>query len=223
MRLRKGKAEEPGTTVEVSLWRHADPLTHALPGVALGTVRAGADAVGEARECYERGARLAVLDQPVDLRRPQARSVTALTLVRELTAQGIVVSWSLAADAALDVLGALGHLYPPVAILGHPGHEALLDTWRRRFYIGKCVYRQGPGFLQVRDRRSGILQRFTIDESRYMDTVERLVPAPGDDPADLPLDVVRALEGETLVVRFGQYLWWAPYRVRRWPQPSMTV
>lgn len=207
--------------LSVKLWRHHDAHACSLPGMFLGDGQVDSDVMGRSRELADGGARMVSLDQPVDLRRPSATAIRALTLLRELTSLGVVVKWSLVAGASLDIPATLGHLYPPSAITGRPDGDEPLADWRTGFYLGKCVYRHGPGFMQVRDRRSGILERFTIDEPHYLHAIDMLVK--GAAESELPKDVVTALTAERLAVGFGSHLWWAPYRIRRWPQPSMVV
>jgi uncharacterized protein DUF5825 len=45
------------------------------------------------------------------------------------------------------------------------------EEWRSAYHPGKCFYRRGPGFLEVRDRRSGELSRFVIDDPTYVAAV----------------------------------------------------
>ncbi|MFL6112939.1 MAG: DUF5825 family protein, partial [Catenulispora sp.] len=80
---------------------------------------------------------------------------------------------------------------------------------------------RGPGFVEVRDRRSGSLSRFVIDDPAYLGVVDRLID--GADVADLPADVLAVFVEEGLAGLAGESAWWLPYRVRRWPWPSMIV
>ncbi|WP_373283796.1 DUF5825 family protein [Nocardia tenerifensis] len=55
----------------------------------------------------------------------------------------------------------LSHLHLPDRS-EQPADSAELDAWWEAFYIGRCCWRQGPGFIQVRDRRRGPLAKYTI-------------------------------------------------------------
>lgn len=219
------RPENTSPVVDVAMWRHYDPEARTIPGMSLGRMWAGADAVSEARDLYERGARMVELAEPVDLRTDH--STAALTLIRELTGRGIVVAWSLASDPEHRLPGTLSHLYPPSAIQDHPGGENVVHAWRAEFFIGKCVYRHGPGFIQVRDHRAGHLECFTIDDPRYLSTIDGLLHrgrAPDTPSAEeLSGEILESLAAEALVLRFGSQWWWAPYRAYRWPQPSHQV
>jgi hypothetical protein len=83
------------------------------------------------------------------------------------------------------------------------------------------VYRYGPGFVEVRDRRSGTLQMYTIDESPHLDAIAAM--AEGVVAADVPAGVRRDLADADLVAEHAGHLWWLPMRLYRWPFPSLGV
>ncbi|MGW7544331.1 DUF5825 family protein [Streptomyces sp. NPDC054770] len=174
------------------------------------------------RDLYRRGIRCAALDEPVSLRSPTARDLRALDFVRNATGRGLLVRWHLRAGRRADpALTAhhLTHLQPPVSLDGGRSAERLAE-WRTRFYVGRCVWRRGPGFVQIRDRRDGVLQRFDLIQPEYVQAVTLLEDARADgvDPG-----VLAALRAEHLVLDFGGRDWWAPYRIDRWPVPSMVL
>jgi uncharacterized protein DUF5825 len=39
----------------------------------------------------------------------------------------------------------------------------------------------------------------------------------------VPPDIVEAFEAEQLIARVGHLLLWLPYRIKRWPLPSLIV
>lgn len=122
------------------------------------------------------------------------------------------------ADPALTASD-LTHLQPPASLDGARSAERLTE-WRNRFYIGRCVWRRGPGFVQIRDRRDGVLQRFNLLQPAYLQAVALLEQqqVSGVDP-----DVLVALRAEHLVLDFGGLDWWAPCLIDRWPVPSMVL
>jgi hypothetical protein len=213
----------PVTPIPVTLWRHRDPASGEASALRLGDVSVGGDAVAGARAIAERGARRVVVTDPVDLLTAGDGEVAvrALTLVRELTSYAVHVDWRLVPPAGLGSLAVLGHLYPPTAVFGAGDSAALLADWRSGFHLDRCMYRVGPGFIQVRDRRWRFLHRITIDAPDYLAAVETV--APGAPVTAVPAGIAADLAAENLVLRVGEAFCWLPYRVHRWPMPAMGV
>jgi hypothetical protein len=196
------------------VWRDHDDEVRQLDGMKL------ADSVSTGGDLAVSGARRVALAAVVDVADAEA-AVPALTTVRELTSLGIAVDWRINLEAATFGWKVLSHLYPPTELTGVDQTTEILDLWRAKYYFCKCVYRAGPDFLQIRDRRGENLARFTVDDPRYLVVIDQLL---GGARADcVPEDVAQALLAEELVVRIGALLWFAPYRVRRWPVPSPVV
>jgi hypothetical protein len=192
--------------------------------MSLGTRRVDSAAPGDlATALYRDGARRVAIDCPVDSTGgTDARTaVSQLLLLNELTSWGIVVDWSIVVDGTSDAWRLISHLYPPSEVLGHSDGALVRAEWREGFYVCKCVWRQGPGFVEVRDRRAGSLSRFVIDDPDYQAVIARLVPGCGVD--EVPAAVLDDLVGEALAGRVGERAWWIPYRLRRWPSPALTV
>ncbi|MFJ9909457.1 DUF5825 family protein [Streptomyces sp. NPDC101152] len=182
---------------------------------------------GTAADLYRTGVRRVALDRPADLSGATgARAiVSTMLLLGELTSWGIVVDWDVALGADPEIWRSFNHLHPPRQILDTTDTKTAEDIrqeWRSTFYVGKCVYRKGPGFIQVRDRRAGgSLARYTLDDPAYLEAVDQLSQG---CPADaVTSDVLDHLVGESLAGRAGRLAWWLPYRVRRWPWPSFAV
>ncbi|MGW5650079.1 DUF5825 family protein [Streptomyces humi] len=179
--------------------------------------------VGEqVHDLYRSGVRCTALDEPVSLRSPDPRDLRALDFVRVATARGLLVRWHLRAGRrALAALTAydLSHLQPPVSLDG-PRSAERLAQWNTRFYLGRCVWRRGPGFVQIRDRRGGVLQRFDLVQPVYAQAVALLERQRTDE---VDPEVLSALRAERLVLTFGDAHWWAPYLMDRWPVPSMVL
>jgi hypothetical protein len=145
-----------------------------------------------------------------------------MLLLAELTSWGIAVDWEVRLGSDPEIWRSFNHLYPPRAVLDVADDSEIREQWATTFYLCKCIYRQGPGFVQVRDRRTGgSLYRFTLHDPAYLDAVEKL--AAGCPVEDVPAPVLDALVNESLAGRAGQLAWWLPYRVRRWPWPSFAV
>ncbi|OON82837.1 DUF5825 family protein [Streptomyces tsukubensis] len=216
--------EEP---LRVRAWRDYDPEVCALPGMDLGDRTLTGQVAGESGRLWEMGARRVVLPEVVELGGVQdfaaaARAVRALSLVRDLTARAVLVEWKLAYSAlAPEDWRVLSHLQPPEELTGFEGAPEALADWRNGHYLGKCLWRQGPGFIQIRDRRWGDLRRFTADEPHYQVAIEAL--AYGAPAAGLPPAVLTEFGEEHLIIAVGELAWWLPYRVDRWTQEAMAI
>jgi hypothetical protein len=170
------------------------------------------------RHTYRTGVRAIRLRRPVELADATPADVAGLDIVRRATAQGFQISWVLRSLPRSFETELLSHLHPP-SRFEQPHHPDELAQWREGFYLGRCCWRQGPGFIQVRDRRDGSLARYTITEPELAQALYAL------DGGDHAVDPAAAgpLVGEQLVLRFGELSWLAPYRLVRWPSPAMSI
>ena len=212
------------TSQTLTLWRHPDPGTAAMPGVRMGTRTPGHPASLFADDLYRQGVRRVALGHVVDAVGDPSRAAAVirdLALVRDLTARGIVVEWRVRLDAAGSGWRLLSHLFPPAEVLGAEDAADIGLKWSDSFYLCKCIHRRGPGFVQIRDRRTGELHRLTLDEPEYLEALARLLD--GVAETALPATVLEDFSGENLVWRAGGYAVWLPYHVQRWPWPSMLV
>lgn len=204
----------------LTAWRHHDERLLAEPGVAMldpvGDPSDIDDADGFAADLYARGARRVQLPGIVDLAAGPAGTTKNVALVRALTGQGIVVDWRVLVDPARWRV--YGHLYPPTEVVGH---QDVADAWREEFYLCKFLYRHGPGFIQIRDLRTGELSSLTLDEPAYIEALHQLLP--GAPEAAIPPDVLADFDAESLIWRSGGEAVWLPYRVQRWPWPSFSA
>ncbi|MEU0302701.1 DUF5825 family protein [Streptomyces sp. NPDC006175] len=212
-----------GAEVRFSMWRHGDAAVRILPGMHLGDAVLGADIADEARRIYRSGVRFVSIEPTVDLggRVGTEHVIPMLSFIRDLTSYGVEVDWR----AQLTTPDGpewwvYSHLFPPSAVEGPRGSEALA-IWRARYHIGRCFYRRGPGFLQIRDRRHAGLRRLTVSDEAYVSAVEALAAGAGSD--SVPATAMQVFEKHHLVVRIGDGVWWAPYRLRRWASPSWEV
>ncbi|MFI9586803.1 DUF5825 family protein [Streptomyces sp. NPDC052236] len=211
----------------VRAWRDYDPDVCTLPGMYLGELAQAGPIEEETDRLWKLGARRVHLPGTIDLTDTAdpgtaARTVRSLSLVRDLTARAVLVEWNLRLDtAAGDAWQLLNHLQPPQRIDGPADGSDALRAWRRGHYLCKCLWRKGPGFVQIRDRRWGELRRFTADEPEYEEVIERL--AYGAPAESVPAEVLADFRGEQLVLDVGELAWWLPYRVSRWLQESMVI
>lgn len=197
--------------MNIELYRH---YIGAVGREKLGTRAVTANPAAQARELFAERVRRVVFAEPVRL--GDADSRVALDLLRELAAWGVHCEWRAAGRP--PAWQAFSHLPPPT---GAEDAEVDLDTWRSSFFPGKCTFREGPGFIQVRDRRSGSLECYTVDEPEFVAAIRDL--AAGADPHVCDQTATRAFVEHGLLVRAGGLRWWAPARLRRWPVPAMVV
>jgi hypothetical protein len=209
----------------VRLWHDYDEDSIALmPGLFIGSARLDRDRSATAAELFDRGVRKVSLDDTVDEDAPDTTAtVHALTLVRDLTSLGVVVDWRLRISARSGAWQMLNHLHPPTRLtVGDVEDDvAARAAWEEAHFLGRCLFRVGPGFLQIRDRRWGGLRRVTIAEPEYREAVMALLDgAPAETIAP---HVMSGLSKARLVRQAGGRAWWLPYRVRRWPHSSVIV
>jgi hypothetical protein len=212
----------PDDSGAVRTWRHNAPAWRHTARTALGTVPVSGPPIEVARTLDAAGAKLVEIDEVIaaDAVSGGAHHLWLLSVVRELTARAIDVSWVLGADVLTEAgWRAFSHLVPPREILG--ADPLVLASWRQRHYIGRCMYRKGPGFLQIRDRRWDELRSLVLDEPAYLAAVAGLADLGGDQA--VPRRVRDAFIEERLLVPVGERYWWAPYRLRRWPLPCSEV
>ncbi|TDC65578.1 DUF5825 family protein [Streptomyces hainanensis] len=211
------------TPLTVRAWRDYDAGSLDAPGMYLGEHELTGRSDEAVDLLWELGARRVELAGRVDLAAPAdvAGTVRLLCLVRDLTAQAIYTQWRLRLPDGTEDWRPLGHLQPPAVLEGVPDGEAALAGWRAGHYLGKCQWRRGPGFFQLRDRRWGDLRRFTLTDGGYRAAVETLVPGARADA--VPAPVLAAFEDERLVWRLGDRVCWLPYATRRWAQSAMLI
>jgi Family of unknown function (DUF5825) len=204
--------------VRMTLWKDRNPAAMRLPGMYAGSVDRLDDPSGAVSRLAAGGVQFARLRDTVDLADADgAAAVAALVVVRELTSHGIAVDWTIRMPAQAG-WQLLSHLYPPAAVLCGSGSESVTTQWRDSFHAAKCGYRRGPGFLEIRDRRTGSFRRTVIRSAQHGQAILPLlrgVPAAAVDETVIG----RYLDAD-LVHRAGRFLWWTPYLIRRWPLSS---
>lgn len=212
-----------GHDLTLALWRDPDDDLLQEPGIAMPPLPAAGDPGEVAARLYHEGVRRVALSRPVDLTggMDSRTLVWTMLLLRELTSWGLVIDWQLRPGELAPIWQRLTHLCPPTEILDQPDSAAALADWRESFYICKCIYRRGPGFVEVRDRRDGLLARFVIDAPEYLAAIGKLID--GTDIDEVPSGVLADFMAEGLAGTAGDLAWWLPYRVRRWPWPALIV
>ncbi len=191
-----------------------------LPDAAFDTETLTAPLSATAAKLYRSGRRYMRIGDPVRLcEDASSQSTDALVLLRELTALGAAVSWTASCDDGCVNTRRFSHLFPPSAV--HGADPVVAREWRERYLPCMCVFRRGPGFVEVRDRRRGTLDIITLDEPDVLAAIEPLLE--GVAVAELPAGMLDPLREADLVAEQGGLAWWLPARVHRWPNPSMIV
>jgi Family of unknown function (DUF5825) len=201
----------------ISAWRDYDEAVTALrDSMSMGTWALTPGARISADELFAAGARRVTFHEVIDTGSADAAgTVRALTLIRDLTACGVVVGWELCLGASQD-WRELSHLYPPasIAVGGGSAGAGLRAEWASEYLLTKCVARRGPGLLEIRDRRFGDLRKITVAGPDYLAAIAVLEHgAPADD---VPSGILREFRAQRLAGPVGGMAWWLPYRVRRY-------
>jgi hypothetical protein len=210
----------------ISAWRDYDETVAALrDGMSLGSWALTPGTRVSADDLFAAGARRVTFHKVIDADGADGAdadgadadagdAVRALTLIRDLTACGVVVGWELRLGAGQG-WRELSHLYPPASVIADcPGRADPREEWVRGYLMTKCVVRRGPGLLEIRDRRFGGLRKITIVRPDYLGTIAALdYGAPTDQ---VPAGILRELRAQRLVGLAGGMAWWLPYRVRRY-------
>lgn len=135
-----------------------------------------------------------------------------LLWLRMSLARSVPVEWSLddAGDLTEDDIALVEHLPPPAS-----GDDPLCETWRARHRYGVLYYRQGPGFVRVRDRRTQLPHAvYTLRGERVLDMVADTVrPASAD----------QRLGAAGLVITRAGFELFLPPRLRFPPIPAFAV
>jgi hypothetical protein len=202
--------------VAMTLWKDRDPAAMRLPDMYAGTVDWLDDPLSAVSSLAARSVQFARLRDTVDLADGDgAAAVAALVVIRELTSHGIAVDWTIRMAAGAAGWHLLSHLYPPAAVRCGRDSDSVTTDWRDSFHAAKCGYRRGPGFLEIRDRRTGTFRRTVIRSARSDQGIAPLLR--GMPAAALDETVTRRYLDAGLVHQAGQYVWWTPYLIRRWP------
>ena len=143
-----------------------------------------------------------------------------LRLLRDCASWGISVDWRAAHESGYP-LQELVHLPPPNE------DSATRSAWDGEYRFGKMFWRNGPGFVLVKDTRdSDRSARFTLDDPESL-SVFFACQRPTDilAAATTPKEreVLLAMIEERVVFRVAESVLVLAVRARRWPIPYMSV
>lgn len=211
--------------INTRLFRDHDPAVAALAGMEIGPAIADGEPSAVAAGWFAEGVRRVSIPDTVDLdsestSRAERDAPRRLALVRELTSYGIAVEWRLRlAGNDRDEWRQFSHLFPPIelrtAVCDDADGEQSLVDWRTGFRIGIYHYRRGPGFIVVRDQRSGTPRSTTIDDPAQLAAVAELERGGGISESNRDIATLFATRG--FVTNVGEDAVWLPCRLRRWP------
>lgn len=163
-----------------------------------------------------------VVDGPVPAGRDVDEDLRLLRFLRAATGQTLRVEWTLGGRPLVSLRDVV-HLVPPVDGAGQDAAE-YAAAWRADYRYGTYYYRQGPGFVTVKDvRPGGPTVHLTIDGDS---AVQFRALAAATTVAELDADSAAALTDAVdygLVLRGADTLLMLPFRMRQWPVPYSAV
>jgi hypothetical protein len=175
-----------------------------------------------AAELATAGCERLVVDGPVPAGRSIDEDLRLLRFLREATCRTLRVDWTLGGRPLVEPRD-LVHLVPPMDGDGEEAAECAAG-WRADYRYGSYYYRQGPGFVTVKDvRPGGETVHLTIDGDS---AAQFRALAAATVVADLDEAGVSALDDAVeygLVLRGADTLLMLPFRMRRWPVPYSAI
>lgn len=147
-----------------------------------------------------------------------------VALLRAALSDGVRLDWRGCTTPGLSP--GLCHLTPPSSVCSH-NEDGQLETWIAAHRYGMFFWRQGPGFVVIKDQRpEGAPARFVIGDQPFLDVFHRaLVPTAREELAVAPAAeaALTRLVSEGIVLETGPLVIALPYRMRRWPIPAFSV
>jgi uncharacterized protein DUF5825 len=144
-------------------------------------------------------------------------SLRVLRFLRDAKGNGLTVRWHGSIGEGLP-WSELSHLDAPAQ-----SQMASRPDMRSRGVDDRTMYwRSGPGFVRVRDRRSGNDTRLvTFGDETLVDVFQRVQePADTAEFDERRRAALEFLVGQRLVLTLGLFALGLPYRISRWPVPA---
>jgi hypothetical protein len=158
---------------------------------------------------------------PLVFGRSAAHDLDLLYLLREATSHAVRLRWTLAGVPCFPLRTHV-HLVPPI---GGTDREAAdyAREWSGSYRYGCYYYREGPGFVTVKDvRPDGDPVRMTIGEGAEHFLAMSRARTEGD-LGDEAAALLGTAEQAGLLIRESGRLLVLPYRMRHWPVPYVAV
>lgn len=152
---------------------------------------------------------------------PEGAIVRFVRFLRDATSRLVVVRWSPEGLFLPDEFG-ISHLCPPNQSAREP---QALTQWRRNHRYGAFFWRQGPGFVLVKDTRPGRpVASYLIEGELDMQAFHALQTARRRSSLPMPLrEPVDALIEMGLAVHHADWVTLLPTRIRLWPVPFTAI
>ncbi|MGX6600510.1 DUF5825 family protein [Micromonosporaceae bacterium Da 78-11] len=161
-------------------------------------------------------------DEPVVFGADPEQDLRHLRTLREATSHAIRLHWTLSGRPIFPI-AALTHLVPPSGGADEDSAD-LARRWSAAHRYASCYYRQGPGFVTVKDVRGGGDGTHMLIEDEDAAAFLALTTT---DQADELDDHTRAMlpeaEEHGLLLRAGDTHLVLPYRLRNWPIPLVAA
>lgn len=153
-----------------------------------------------------------------------AATVRFVAQLRDCLTDGRDAVWHGEVTAPVDP-ALLRHLPPPAPSDADGHRSAAVRDWRAAYRPGRCYYRHGPGFVQIKDvREPGRFEIVNLTDPHAAETFLRCLRPVSVTELDGPArDAVRELVAERLVLAVGDHVVTLPHRMRRWPVPANVV
>lgn len=153
--------------------------------------------------------------------RSPAEDLALLRYLRDVTSHAVRLRWRLAGVPTFP-LHTHVHLVAPAGGVDADATAHAL-RWTAGYRYGSFFYRQGPGFVMIKDvRPESEDARLTIDEG-----AEHFLAMAGaqtvDDLEPAARDLVDTVAEAGLLLRADDRLLVLPYRMRHWPVPYLSV
>jgi hypothetical protein len=160
-------------------------------------------------------------EAPLPFGRGAREDLDLLRLLREATSHAVRLRWRLGGLPCYPLRTYI-HLVPPSAGVD-PQTTAHAREWRAGYRYGSYFYREGPGFVMVKDVRPGDEpRRLTIAEGseHFLAMARASAVSDLDAAAAGTLDTAQSAE---LLVHHDDRLLVLPYRMRHWPVPYVAI
>jgi hypothetical protein len=147
-------------------------------------------------------------------------TIRFIRFLRDATSRLMVVRWTASVDLPEDE-STLSHLTPPA----EAADTNVIDRWKGRHRYASFHWRQGPGFVLVKDARPGRpVARYAIDGDIDLEAFHRLqaVCRRSALPTRLATSVNGLVEAG-LAMELDDWLTLLPTRIRLWPVPFTAV
>lgn len=153
--------------------------------------------------------------------RSPAEDLDLLRYLREVTSHAVRLRWRLAGVPSFPLHTHVHLVAPSGGVDADAAAYAL--RWTAGYRYGSFFYRQGRGFVMIKDvRPESEDARLTIDEGAEH-FLAMAAARTGRDLEPAARDLVDTVEEAGLLLRADDRILVLPYRMRHWPVPYLSV